>query len=215
MHFIKNQQCSGFVTSFAECFQKTVFRQDYSRFGLYRFHKNTGRSSGNLFQVVNMVESQKANIRQQRPVGVFHPFVAQEAEGAVGATMVSVLKPDEFRPSRKTFGQFERSLDGFAARIDKISRIEVRGQMFGQPPGQPYLRRLDVFAVNHQMHVFIQLLLYRFRYGRMPVSEIAHTNTGNQINVPLSTGSIKVNAFRFFHLYGHRFSRRNGKVLKK
>ena len=64
LYFIENEECPCFIASFAERFQETILRKNYSCFGLQRLNQNAGRPFGDLLQVVKAIEIQKPNVGQ-------------------------------------------------------------------------------------------------------------------------------------------------------
>ena len=99
-----------------------------------------------------------------------------DAERSVRTPVVSVFKRNRPTPTGEFFGQFEGPLYGFCTAVGEVHLIERLRQQLGQACGQLNLRVLYVFAVHHQVHIAVHLLVNGAAHRGVAVAHIAHTN---------------------------------------
>ena len=113
--------------------------------------------------------------------------------------MISIFEGDDFFSSGITFRQFQTSVNSFCSRVHKISHFQRFGSSFCQKSAKFNRFFLCIFAVNHDVQIFIGLLFNRVNHFWMRMSQSISRNPGYKIEISFSIFSVDVTSFSFFH----------------
>ena len=185
----------------AECAEPSVFGNIESALALNSLGDYAGGVFCYLRKVVKVVETQYLDSGHKRTVSRLEIFVAPNARGAYCRTVVSIPKRHNLRAMRVTFGKFDSPVGSLAATVDKIYLIERRRQKVGHFFCQHHLRILDIFAVDHQVHIFFRLLFYGFHHLGMAVTHVCHRNSRNGVDILFAVGTVEIHALGFYYFY--------------
>ena len=94
----------------------------------------------------------------------------------MGVPVVAAFHAHDLGAACQAFGQFERSIHSFSARVHEVHAVQVRRQGIPEAGGCLALHVLDELAVHHGVQIELQLRVERIGDGRMAVAKVGHAN---------------------------------------
>ena len=99
-------------------------------------------------------------------------------------------------PSR----QFQRGIDGFGSRIQKIHPVQILGQCCAEKRARPRLGFLHKLPVHHGVQVLVQLCLQLIVDRGVAMAKIAHPNAADRVKQLGAVGQMNPRSTGFCHL---------------
>src|SRR6056297_2887978 len=101
-------------------------------------------------------------------------------------SMIAILKCNKLGSAGKFFSQLKRTFIRLSSTVYKIDTVERFRQLIGQQLSETALRFLNIFAIHHYMQMLIKLLFDCFNHIWMTMTQAAHGDSGDQIQIRFS-----------------------------
>ena len=146
LYFVEDQQGADVVGAPAQRLQVPRQRRPDAGLALHGFGQHTRRAARDALQGPEIVEFDCLHVGQQGPKSPF-PLLAlgrsHHAHRAVGRAVVGAAHGNQFRAPGMPFGEFERPLDRFGARVDEVYAFQPSRQQRGDFRSVFHLRGFD------------------------------------------------------------------------
>ena len=159
LDFIQDQHCARFAAFFAQGLEPCPIRNPNPGVTLHRFDHHARDVMIHSSEVMKVIPLQEFHLGEKRSERRFSRFVGGNRQSAMGVPVVPPLHRQDSSTPCHAFGQFQRRVDGFSSRIEKVDAVQFRREGGAQKCTGLGLALLKKFAIHHGVKVPIQLTL--------------------------------------------------------
>src|SRR5690606_582329 len=116
-----------FITALTQRLHVVIIRYTHARFSLYRFNDHGSGGFGDAAEVIRIVVSDKADLRKEGCIGAMISGVADEAQGALRAAVISVMGCNDLSSPGKLLRDFHGAFSSLGSGIGKVYGVKLRG----------------------------------------------------------------------------------------